>query len=78
MIRKLVDRYFSEDDKYVEMFGLSDPTPVLGRHGDYSKMGLLWVDGHTSAMPNSEIKQGKAFDNNVDHNKYYYFTLVAK
>ena len=23
MIRKLVDRYFSEDDKYVEMFGLS-------------------------------------------------------
>lgn len=26
MIRKLVDRYFSEDDKYVEMFGLSRDT----------------------------------------------------
>ena len=31
MIRKLVDRYFSEDDKYVEMFGLStDEKPTVG------------------------------------------------
>ena len=31
MIRKLVDRYFSEDDKYSEMFGLSsDDKPVDG------------------------------------------------
>ena len=31
MIRKLVDRYFNEDDKYVEMFGLSsDDKPVEG------------------------------------------------
>lgn len=31
MIRKLVDRYFSEDDKYVEMFGLStDTKPKAG------------------------------------------------
>jgi hypothetical protein len=32
MVRKLVDRYFSEDDKYVEMFGLSSdvkPTEAL-------------------------------------------------
>ena len=31
MIRKLVDRYFSEDDKYSEMFGLStDDKPTEG------------------------------------------------
>ena len=31
MIRKLVDRYFNEDDKYAEMFGLStDDKPVEG------------------------------------------------
>ena len=31
MIRKLVDRYFSEDDKYSEMYGLStDDKPVSG------------------------------------------------
>ena len=31
MIRKLVDRYFNEDDKYSEMFGLSsDDKPVEG------------------------------------------------
>ena len=31
MIRKLVDRWFSEDDKYAEMFGLStDIKPVKG------------------------------------------------
>ena len=68
----------STDLKNALFYGVSDPTPVLGRHADYSKMGLLWVDGHTSAMTTSEIKQGKAFDNNVDHNKYYYFTLLVK
>lgn len=31
MIRKLVDRYFSETKKYVEMFGLStDDKPITG------------------------------------------------
>ena len=31
MIRKLVDRYFNEDDKYCEMFGLStDDKPTAG------------------------------------------------
>lgn len=31
MIRKLVDRYFDTDKKYVEMFGLStDNKPVTG------------------------------------------------
>ena len=31
MIRKLVDRYFSEEKKYVEMFGLStDTKPTTG------------------------------------------------
>ena len=29
MIRKLVDRYFNEDDKYVEMFGTSDHVYTL-------------------------------------------------
>ena len=31
MIRKMVDRYFDEETKYVEMFGLStDGKPVTG------------------------------------------------
>lgn len=31
MIRKMVDRYFDEETKYVEMFGLStDDKPVTG------------------------------------------------
>ena len=31
MIRKMVDRYFDEETKYVEMFGLStDEKPVTG------------------------------------------------
>ena len=68
----------SSDLKNSLFYGTSDTTPVLGRHSDYSKMGLLWVDGHTSAMPNSEIKQGKQFDNDASHDKYYYFTLLAK
>ncbi|MBQ9502947.1 MAG: prepilin-type N-terminal cleavage/methylation domain-containing protein [Lentisphaeria bacterium] len=68
----------STDLKNSLFYGTSDVTPVLGRHSDYSKMGLLWVDGHTSAMPNSEIKQGKHFDNDASHDKYYYFTLLAK
>ena len=69
----------SNEQKDAFFYGASDTTPVLGRHAGYSKMGLLWVDGHTSAMPNSEIQQGKPIPGwSADYNKFYYFTLLAK
>ena len=61
------------------VYAVSDATPVLGRHSDYTKMGLLWVDGHTSAMSNADIKTGKPIPGkSAGYNKYYYFTLIAK
>ena len=69
----------SNEQKNAFFYGASDTTPVLGRHANYSKMGLLWVDGHTSAMPNSEIQQGKTIPGwSATYNKFYYFTLLAK
>ena len=61
------------------LYAVSDATPVMGRHSDYSKMGLLWVDGHTSAMANSEIRTGKPIaGKSAGYNKYYYVTMIAK
>ena len=65
--------------KSIYLYGVSDGTPVLGRHNEYSKMGLLWVDGHTSAMTNTEIKTGKPIPGRTAaYDKYYYFTMIAK
>jgi hypothetical protein len=69
----------SSDLKSCYLYGVSDATPVKGRHSDYTKMGLLWVDGHTSAMTNEAIRMGKPIPGlNASYDKYYYFTLLAK
>ena len=69
----------SSDLKNYYFYGVSDSTPVMGRHSGYSKMGLLWVDGHTSAMTNEAIRMGKQIAGlGGGYNKYYYFTLMAK
>jgi len=69
----------SSDLKSYYFYGISDTTPVKGRHSDYTKMGLLWVDGHTSAMTNEAIRMGNPIPGlGAAYNKYYYFTLLAK
>jgi len=69
----------SSDLKSYYLYGVSDATPVKGRHSDYTKMGLLWVDGHSSAMTNEAIRMGKPVAGfGATYNKYYYFTLLAK
>ena len=69
----------TNDLKNYYFYGVSDSTPVMGRHSGYSKMGLLWVDGHTSAMTNDAIRMGKPVAGfGTSYNKYYYFTLIAK
>ena len=69
----------SDGLKSVYLYGNSDQTPVLGRHADYSKMGLLWADGHTSAMTNDAIRMGKPIPGqDASKNRCYYFTTMAK
>jgi len=43
------------------LYVTSGPAFIRGRHDDYKTMPVVWVDGHASAMGNSEIWAGRPF-----------------